>query len=157
MTIVDWASLPISLVALVVSIYAARQSSQHRRGDRYVEAARVAAECGAKMVEITARAKSLQPEWHAFLHARGISHSTVREQIDQDLERIVQDAESVQPRLSELANTLDSLSSGELDQRLVGLSSLKIAIDVISSRLADSENKLKESKENYRASNNSRR
>lgn len=152
MNIIELLSLPISLVALVVSIYAAKQSSQYRRGDRYVEAARLAAECGARIADIVGGCKSLQPEWHSILHARGMLQSTVREQIDQELESIAYDANSLSPRLGELAQGLEGLRNSALDRSLVQLSAVKLAIDGVEARLKESERKRKESRDSYQTS-----
>ena len=63
---------------------------------------------------------------HALLAANGMFHSSVKEQLDQKIEKNLIEKNSLSSELSSTAKDLDKLNDRELEDRLIALRDIQI-------------------------------
>lgn len=138
---VDWLALIISIVSLGGSGVALYQTSRFRKGDKVVEASRLAAEIGEKLGAMATSVPSIESNWAALLAANGNYHSGARIQIENELDQALADIGSLRDRLGKIGGGFPKLSHADLERRIVELWSLNLAADRVGAGLADREAK----------------
>ena len=151
---VDWIALVVSLLAIVLSVFALRQNTRFRTGDQAMEAGRLAAEIGEQLGNLASRVPTAKANWHALMAANGNFHSGARQQLDNEMEQALADVTSLRARLADLSGDFQRLGPATLEQRLVQLWSLKLAANRIEAGIADREAKHQHGVEARRAAIN---
>ncbi|AOZ69580.1 hypothetical protein LPB142_09850 [Rhodobacter xanthinilyticus] len=100
---VDWIALVVSLLAIVLSVFALRQNTRFRTGDHAMEAGRLAAEIGEQLGDLSSRVPKVKANWHALMAANGNFHSGARQQLDNEMEQALADVTSLRARLADLS------------------------------------------------------
>lgn len=138
---VDWIALGVSLLAIVLSVFALRQNKRFRTGDQAMEAGRLSAEIGEQLGDLASRVPKVKANWHALMAANGNFHSGARQQLDNEMEQALADVTSLRARLADLSGDFPQLGPTALEQRLVQLWSLKLAANRIEGGIAEREAK----------------
>lgn len=137
----DYISLGIAVLALGISIIAIRQTSSHRRGDRYVEVEILAQDCMKRLDDLQSRCSSLGKEWDAALAATGMYNSGLRQSVINDHREILNLSASLRAKLIPLTENTKALSNPDLDQRKIEIARVALGIDQLESRADESERK----------------
>jgi len=151
---VDWIALMVSLLAIILSVFALRQNTRFRTGDQAMEAGRLAAEIGEQLGELAGSVPKVKANWHALMAANGNFHSGARQQLDNEMDQALADVTSLRARLAELSADFRQLGPAALEQRLVQLWSVKLAANRIEASIAQREAKHQQAVEARRAAIN---
>ncbi|WP_370302650.1 hypothetical protein [Pseudooceanicola sp.] len=124
--IVDILSLPISLVALVVSVASFAVSRRDLRTEKRERASTYLTDAKQDLAEVAKRVPTLRTYWRGAFALRGILNSSMWEQKSQECDGILTQATEIGKPLQDIARALQSLKGKKLDDTVKQLYDAKV-------------------------------
>lgn len=123
---IDFASLPISVVALLVSIASFTASRRDLNASRRQEANRHLTDAEEDIKSVLARVPELKTYWRSAFALRGVAQSSMSKLKNDECDSLSSDASALRSELEGLPGQVQDLKGADLSKRIDELYAIKV-------------------------------